>query len=558
MSAQSNPGRLRRPAVTAVVAVLAAAALVAALLARDPGPPVIRLAGAGAGDATAERSATLAGDDAMTTLPAWITFDFRLTDGARFAAGEATGWRMTPPGDLRAATEDLARELGMADPEPRSPWGDGSWVVGPEDGSGPSLWVGPEGDWSFSDPAGVPRFACVDPTPDPMPGATEAPRTEATPEPAPEADPAGGDVAAGPEPGRADQAVSDDVTMVDGPCEPQEPPRGVPDEAQAREEAARFFERLALPMAPAITDVHVDEYGAWVSGRLPLDGRPSDLYVSVAFGQDAMVTSASATLATPVDAGRYPTVDAEAAVARLGEHGAGLAARALPADAAAAAEAGTALDPDAPVSSDGLDDVLVDPVPEEEPSILPLPGPDGESEVVTVTLIDAEPTTLLTYDRDGVAWLLPGVRFRSDDGGEWQVLTVADEYLDAADDHADPSGGVTEPAPEPPDGAGEPGFPGTGEPGASEPGVSEPGSPGQGGTEPVPVDPVPGDDEVADLAEEVVGSSEDDAVGRIEEAGYVARVVERDGEAFIVTDDLRPDRINLWVEAGRVTRAEAY
>jgi hypothetical protein len=507
----------RRPALVAVVAVVAIAALVLAISSRDGGPPVIRLGaeGAGAEMTTLEDAAQ---EDAATRL-AYVEYRFVLTDGARFDAGESMAWRLEPPTDLRASATNLAAQLGIDDGPVESPHGDGSVLVGPDDGSAPSLWVGPSGDWFYSAPSLLAHDACAELTPQQADRArdlAEDPELQPTDPPA--------DEAAAGEPTSEPVEVEPDVLIEDAgagsepsvgvdACEPV-PPVGIPDEAGARTAAEAFFGDVGLGAAPIITEASADEWGAWVSASLPVDGQPTDVFLSVAFGPEAAVTSASGTLARLVEVDRYPTVDAETAVARLQEEhtfrGDGVQVLIDP-----------AVDPDTPVESPATDEAATDEAAtDEEVSILPAPEPQGEPEVVTVTLVEAEPFALLTWDADQTVWLLPGVRFGDDQGGTWQILTVADEYLVAPADIVD--GAVPEPAPEP--------LP-----------------------EPAPDGLDPG--EAQTVAEGLVGSTEEEAVATVEAAGFVARVIARDGEDLAVTDDYRVDRINLRIEGGVVTGA---
>jgi len=57
------------------------------------------------------------------------------------------------------------------------------------------------------------------------------------------------------------------------------------------------------------------------------------------------------------------------------------------------------------------------------------------------------------------------------------------------------------------------------------------------------------------FAATVIGMSESDAIAAIEAEGYVARVVARDGEYFMVTEDYSVTRINLVVADDAVTEA---
>jgi ABC-type phosphate transport system substrate-binding protein len=54
------------------------------------------------------------------------------------------------------------------------------------------------------------------------------------------------------------------------------------------------------------------------------------------------------------------------------------------------------------------------------------------------------------------------------------------------------------------------------------------------------------------FAETLFGMAEAYAIGKIEEAGYEWRVVQRDLEMFPATKDYRPNRINLTIKEGIV------
>jgi len=530
----SAPRAVRRwPLWGSIAAVVIASTVAVVNLTGSDELPVIRLAAPGAG----EEAETLQADAAMDIAPAYaVTYDFELADTARFPAGEGTAYRLEPPADLAAAAAGLARRFAMdAEVEP-SPFGDGAYQVGAEDGSGPSLWVAPSGDWSFNDMSRQPQIRCVE---------TEAGE-------APDAD-VETDVGVEPEGGGSsgDPGEPADVEPAE-PCEPATPPTGVPDEAAARQIAESFLADLELPGMPRITEVHADEWGAWVSATLVLDGADTDLHASVGLGGDAVVTSASATLARPVEAGLYPTIDAQAAVDRLQSQSAWSGA-ALGLSGGRVPLGDVAVD-DVPVDSGetrSTDDLPAQSGVTDDVSILPVPDPDAEPEVRAVTLVSAEPATVVTFDADQSVWLLPGVRFTDEDGGVWQVLTVADEYLEQASPDAEPTPPPADP--EPGQDGQEPDEPVDREPG--EPGGQGDGLEPDDGSAPVEPDPSEPDLDAQSLAEAVIGLTEPEAIERIESIGLVARVVARDGEGLDVTDDLRTDRINLHVEDGTVVEA---
>jgi hypothetical protein len=52
-----------------------------------------------------------------------------------------------------------------------------------------------------------------------------------------------------------------------------------------------------------------------------------------------------------------------------------------------------------------------------------------------------------------------------------------------------------------------------------------------------------------------VGLTEDEAIEAAASRGWTIRVLARDGEGGIRTDDYQPERVNLVIEDGRVTAA---
>jgi hypothetical protein len=55
-----------------------------------------------------------------------------------------------------------------------------------------------------------------------------------------------------------------------------------------------------------------------------------------------------------------------------------------------------------------------------------------------------------------------------------------------------------------------------------------------------------------------VGGAEATGTAAAEARGWSVRVMERDGEDLMGTMDMRADRINLKVDAGRITGARVY
>jgi hypothetical protein len=54
----------------------------------------------------------------------------------------------------------------------------------------------------------------------------------------------------------------------------------------------------------------------------------------------------------------------------------------------------------------------------------------------------------------------------------------------------------------------------------------------------------------------ITGLDEVSATIAAEEMGWIVRIIERDGEAFMHTEDHRTDRLNLHIKDGKVIGAE--
>jgi len=432
-------------AVAASVAVVAAGLSVTGVLQRGDDLPVLAI---GAGGDGAPMAAEARGGDAMIGDMWWVPtrYVFELADGVTFPDGTADVWRVAPPADLAAAASDLAARLGLPAPGP-APWDDRTRYVELPDGGG-SLWVGLSGDWFYSGPYEDVAWDC----PAAMPYAEGG--DDAT----------DGDGAITTLPDRAP----------DLECTPPPAPVGVPDEARARALAVAYFPTVGLD-GVRITDVHADEWGAFVMGVLPLDGGPADqgLSVSVAFGGAERVTSASGTLGRAVRIGAYPLADGGSALARLEAQvngwldawldggvdgvmpmprvepaivdGEGAASEDEASDGASGSGGGTVTtDPDRPVSDgdgatvdpdgDTVDEdagvggdtpITILPVPE------PMPGPDGELEIETrrARIVAITITYSWTWTADEQMILAPHFVLTDADGGEWWIVAIADRYL---------------------------------------------------------------------------------------------------------------------------------
>jgi hypothetical protein len=414
-----------------------------------PDLPIIRVGDAssrssGAGLAGAPEAASA--DAAMTAdkmIAPLQRFVFEAAPGLPALDAPATVYRFDASGvDVPARLAAIAARLGVTGEVRELPAEQGGgWQVGSADGTGPAIYAGGTGmlDWGYSSNDPGMGYAC--------PG-------------------------------------SEDGQPVD--CPEPTPPEGVPTADEARASAEALFTELGVDLSQYQLDVSADEWGAWVAANLLVDGSPSGAAWSLSYGGNGVLQYVGGFLATPVAVGDYPTIGTAAAVTRLQEQqdrwygpvdplvdplasDIGQSGDTPVADAAAPAVE----DPPATTAPAPSDSVVTTvpagggvapetvapeatPVPETVPveSVVPetAPPPDatpvetvpGETVPVdttpvetlpplTVTLTGVTPRLQMVWDVDGVVWLVPAYGFTTDDGGLWEVLAIADGYIDLGD-----------------------------------------------------------------------------------------------------------------------------
>jgi hypothetical protein len=231
---------------------------------------------------------------------------------------------------------------------------------------------------------------------------------------------------------------------------------------QAISRTTELLGTLGLKAADFQVEATADQWGAYSTASLVLDGVRSPLSFYVNYGAEGVMTSAGGFLAQPVRGDAYDLVGIETAVKRMndpsgrwwGGFGGPMMARdavmpaavGAPSSASdtAAAEAGpvaTAVT----VSSGGgssagstgsavaTPDTVVEPIPAPEPvpseSVPEEPTPI-DTAPLTVTLTGVSAGYAELWATDGTIWLIPSYAFTSADGGQWVVYGIADQYLD--------------------------------------------------------------------------------------------------------------------------------
>ena len=396
-------------------------------------PTPIRVTGTGGSGADAGAGGLAAAPEAapigsVGMIAPWAIFDYTVGPSMPALPTESSGWQyptnVTP--DLNRVAR-IAAALGISgDPVPRSADLGGGWIVGPEDGLAPALWVSADGQlsWWFNSAypiIGTVRSGCatpveVEPAPD---GGTTDPSTTGS-EPAP--------------------TSPEDCVF--------EPPSGILTTDQARAAVSELLVQMGEDPADFEIEVYADEWYASVSALPRLGSVTSPVSWYFGFGGEGRLEYAGGVLARPLEVGPYPLVDLDTAVARLSDGYFG-GIRTMEADALAA----------------GSPDVMC---PEGMECPVPL-----EPEHIQITLTGVVADLWWAWEADGTVWLLPAYTFLDADGGRYTVPAVTDEYLVMDDLPVDP--GIDQPAPPPAVGDGtvvvEPGDGTIVDGGTVEPGV---------------------------------------------------------------------------------------
>lgn len=425
-------GRTARIASASMTAVAAVA--VGSLVIANPfaarGPLFTAAAGAPAGPAAA---AGAMAEDARMMM--WIDYDYVAGPGLSTDGGRGSVYQLQRVGTPEGLLGELAERFGVDGAVAETSYFDPAWpsyIVGPEDGTAPSLtvtWSG-TGTWWYSNPAAYPEPVCE----------LVAYETE------------------------------NGVEEFEECAQPEIPAEQslAPSEAEAKELAADLFGDLGLEVSAADVRVIADAWQTMASASLTVDGVATAIDYSIGWTPLGQIAWASGHSIEVVERGEFDTVSPTAAVDRLTDwrwFGAGgpdyqggvsilAAAGGLARDAAAdpgvpdasvsspVEQPGTTepVEPTPGESSQPGEGTTVEPVdptiepgepgeepivdPTEEPSVMP------EPQQVTVTVDTAEATLLLMWDADGNAWLVPGYAMQHPDGFWNTIVSLVDGVIE--------------------------------------------------------------------------------------------------------------------------------
>jgi hypothetical protein len=253
------------------------------------------------------------------------------------------------------------------------------FTVGAQDGKAKTLnlsWIG-SGNWWFSDPAAYPQSECTD------------------------------------------WAESEDVQKYCSVYAEQKPtPELVPTKAEAMSEAIRIFKSLGFDAKPEQIHVQSDQWGAWASASVQLNGEDTPIEWSVFWSSNGKISSVSGHSMKFVDKGEFKTISPRDAVSRLSDwrYNGSLASSQYDKYFVQPLSAYGS-----PTTKDLSNDMVVDPgVSIDQPVAEPSPT------TITVVVAKAIEVHVMIWDSTGNNWLVPGYIMSSEQGAVSPIYSLED------------------------------------------------------------------------------------------------------------------------------------
>jgi hypothetical protein len=243
-------------------------------------------------------------------------------------------------------------------------------TAGAQDGTGKSInisWIG-SGSWWYYDPSAYPQIECDETT----------------------------------EPEKGEAGCSSYI-------EQKPTPELVPTKAEATAEAIRIFKSVGFNVAAADVRVQSDQWGAWASAAVQLNGEDTPIEWSVSWSSTGKLSSVSGHSMKFVDKGEFKTISAKKAVERLTDW------RYMGSIASSAYDKYFSQSPQVSplglpnTKNSGESDVSTGEIPAVEPN--PTPS------TVIIEITKAVKTHVMIWDATGNTWLVPGYIFIGD--GSW-------------------------------------------------------------------------------------------------------------------------------------------
>ena len=389
-----------------------------------------------ASGATGETNALGAAEDSQTDMRMinWIDYHYEAGAGLSNEGGSGHVYQLKRSGSYESVLNAVADTLSVDGNVVKSSYFDATYptyVVGPEDGTAPSIsisWAG-TGSWWYNNPAAYPAVVCSIAEEGEATGENTGENTEET------------EICSSPE-------ITENLA---------------PSESEARALALEIFEATGLDVSASDIRVTADEWQTTATGSLVVDGVQTALDWSVAWSPLGTISYAYGQSIEVVDRGSYDTISAADAVERLSDWrwygGAGPeyqgGAMMYAADSSRSVQStveedapaeeptdGPTSEPSSEPGTGGGTDPGTEPgtdpepaptvLPTEEPVVEPIPEPIPEPtpEVVVVTVEKAEKTLLLMWDSEGNGWLVPGFAMPHPEGWWNTVVSLIDGVIE--------------------------------------------------------------------------------------------------------------------------------
>ena len=345
-----------------------------------PKVPLIEL---NATDSGAEmgRGTSMAADGAADKMmmPNPFTYSYVAGDELSDKEGRGKVYKVLLDGDPKAILTKLAKVFGIAGDvfeaeysQPEYP----VFLIGSKDGSAPSAsinWSG-TGSWWFNDPSAYPSPKCKD------------------------------------------WATADDGAEY---CSNYEEQKSTPGSLPAKDKilsaAVEMFNKTGLKVTAGDIKVDVSEWGASASASLQVDGADTPIEWYMNWGPNGKLGNVSGNSVRFEEKGTLDTISEKASVARMGDwRYSGQIASSLWNKYAPPVKTGNsgAIAYDAPM------EVSASPKPET--------GKDSTPEPIIVTVNEAHAVSVLIWDKNGSAWLVPGYVLVGDQGWLTPVFALED------------------------------------------------------------------------------------------------------------------------------------
>lgn len=325
----------------------------------------------------------------------WGRTVFHAGAGLSTSGSEAEAFGLDPAGIWSAETaRRVADTLGVSG-EPRND--SFAWRVGPDDGSGPSVSLYPDGygGFDFGDPAHDPWSCGI------FPGKAE-PGTAGE---------------GGTEEGAGDEGTE----ILPAPECPTGTPAAAPPAGDAVAALRDLMTRLGVDPAGfelEASETYEGDPWRYVTAWQVVDGQRTGLSWSASVSASGLA-HLYGFLAETISLGQYAVVSEAEAVERLGDPRFGASGGVI----AQAAE--TRLAEEGDTASSNM-------MPAPNPTVPPTPTPGAQIAwpVTDVTITSARLGVAQQYMPDGAVLMLPAYELQDADGNTWSVLAVAEDVLD--------------------------------------------------------------------------------------------------------------------------------